>query len=1183
MYQTFSGQSRRTRQVNLSGRASNPFAASASSPASSSGPHSAIASAQQDRIARQQQRDRIAASGRIQRVWRGHSARRRTFAAWRRVWDDFEQRSWDGSSSSGRRAGYATEGESLQQLRRLMLFFQPREDVRRLSRYGVRQIATANEPRTRCIAAPVWPRAYLRLVRACVAALRYGQEVGKGEDDGVARSLLETLSFAAGRCGETLTAKDAVAYYEALTGLKDAPSEPLQAALLAPLQSSQAYVGLAVLLAQPLDTALLRLLRSSVDATALCDALTSLPERQQTARSRIWLLGNLLCLAGTTGTRPTSYITAVATLLGSLAEDVDFDSAPLDLPNDTFDRDVLAKVSTGLPLNTYLHTQIAGLINKDYVRNLLVRDPTNGASSQDAQVLAGYALTLLRCFPRRADDIRMWLYQGPTTQTTSDQGATRYFWAAARSTAVFATVHQNSRSVLGLLKSSALQTQSRLRDDWTLILIFLELYTFLLKIMDDEEFMGTADGRRGSGVPIGEVGELITFLKNLGFTLNFNAAELNNGDASPTVGAAGSGSLARHFGGTSSAVFAEPAKGSAAAAAVDTRPLTLAGLPGLTLDYLKGLVTGLLRAVYERDSRRHFLPANHWLMTERFDMTAFIPGVVAEEESRHFVQDQDDRDQDPNDDDDDDADGSSFDYPDPAQPIPTYGSRSAGGGGTAAYLSALRSQQTRERQQRQASRRRYLESVAPRLEILQNLPFFIPFTTRVEIFRAFVHLDQEKRRHGHVDPDLWRQALMFAPQGAQGQLARHHAKIRRKNEFGDAFEQFWDLGGGLKEPIQITFVDEFDIPEAGIDGGGVTKEFLTSVVSQAFDTGSAEQGEDRGEVPYRFFAETEGHWLHPNPTCVEDMKAVYRRMGLRDEQPAMRAEVKQMLRQYEFLGRIIGKCLYEGILVDVSFAGYFLKKWALTGGTNSAPMESGYRANINDLKELDPGLYRGLLALKNAPAEQVEDFGLTFTVDDLVGPDGAKEVLERELVPRGAEMAVTAENRLVYINRMSWYRLQGQSAAQTAAFLRGLSSIVQPSWLSMFNQSELQTLIGGAAADIDVADLRRNTLYGGTYVVGDDGQEHPSVRLFWKVFKGLPDGERRKVLKFVTSTPRGPLLGFGQLNPRFSIRDSGQDEGRFPTTSTCVNLLKLPMYRSEGVLREKLLAAVNSGAGFDLS
>lgn len=296
----------------------------------------------------------------------------------------------------------------------------------------------------------------------------------------------------------------------------------------------------------------------------------------------------------------------------------------------------------------------------------------------------------------------------------------------------------------------------------------------------------------------------------------------------------------------------------------------------------------------------------------------------------------------------------------------------------------------------------------------------------------------------------------------------------------------------------------------------------------------------------------------------------------------MREQLRELLKQYEFLGRIIGKCLYEGILVDVSFAGFFLKKWALTGGTGSAPNESHYRPNINDLRELDETIYRGLLDLKNA--ENAEDFGLDFTVNVTVGPEHRRRVITVELAPNGSNIPVTNENRLSYINRMAAFRLQSQSKRQTNAFLRGLGDIIQPSWLSMFNQTELQTLIGGAQGSvIDVEDLRRNTQYGGVYVIGDDGHEHPSVQIFWKVMHNLPDEDRRKVLKFVTSTPRGPLLGFGYLNPRFSIRDSGSDEGRYPTTSTCVNLLKLPMYRDEGTLRGKLLAAVNSGAGFDLS
>jgi ubiquitin-protein ligase E3 C len=135
----------------------------------------------------------------------------------------------------------------------------------------------------------------------------------------------------------------------------------------------------------------------------------------------------------------------------------------------------------------------------------------------------------------------------------------------------------------------------------------------------------------------------------------------------------------------------------------------------------------------------------------------------------------------------------------------------------------------------------------------------------------------------------------------------------------------------------------------------------------------------------------------------------------------------------------------------------------------------------------------------------------------------------------------------------------------------------------MFNQVELQTLVSGDFSEIDVHDLRGHTIYGGLYVIGDDNQEHPTVQLFWEVMAAFSDADRRKVLKFVTSTPRAPLLGFEQLQPPFCIRDSGEDQERLPSTSTCVNLLKLPRYKDARTLREKLLYAINSGAGFDLS
>lgn len=77
MFPTFSGNSRKPRNVNLSGQKNiNPFAASPWAAGSSSGPSKTIADAQAERRQRQQERDRKHAAGQIQKAWRGHRARR---------------------------------------------------------------------------------------------------------------------------------------------------------------------------------------------------------------------------------------------------------------------------------------------------------------------------------------------------------------------------------------------------------------------------------------------------------------------------------------------------------------------------------------------------------------------------------------------------------------------------------------------------------------------------------------------------------------------------------------------------------------------------------------------------------------------------------------------------------------------------------------------------------------------------------------------------------------------------------------------------------------------------------------------------------------------------------------------------------------------------------------------------
>ena len=176
-----------------------------------------------------------------------------------------------------------------------------------------------------------------------------------------------------------------------------------------------------------------------------------------------------------------------------------------------------------------------------------------------------------------------------------------------------------------------------------------------------------------------------------------------------------------------------------------------------------------------------------------------------------------------------------------------------------------------------------------------------------------------------------------------------------------------------------------------------------------------------------------------------------------------------------------------------------------------------------------------------------------------------------DLIPNGSNITVTKENRLQYIHLVSHYRLNKQIRKQSDVFFEGLSEMIDHKWLRsaktfvvkylltklaffqrMFNQQEVQILIGGVNTPIDIADLQQHTNYGGLY-----DADHPIIRFFWNVVESFDQEQKKNLLRFVTSCSRPPLLGFRELVPNFSIRDAGEDQYRLPTSSTCVNLLKV--------------------------
>ena len=95
-------------------------------------------------------------------------------------------------------------------------------------------------------------------------------------------------------------------------------------------------------------------------------------------------------------------------------------------------------------------------------------------------------------------------------------------------------------------------------------------------------------------------------------------------------------------------------------------------------------------------------------------------------------------------------------------------------------------------------------------------------------------------------------------------------------------------------------------------------------------------------------------------------------------------------------------------------------------------------------------------------------------------------------------------------------------------------------------------------------------------------EDHPCIRMFWEVILSFTEKEKQQLLKFVTSCSRPPLLGFKELHPSFHI-SPGQGDERLPSASTCMNVLKLPLYHDKETMKSKILYAIQSGAGFELS
>mmetsp|Transcript_20352 Transcript_20352/g.49911 ORF Transcript_20352/g.49911 Transcript_20352/m.49911 type:complete len:254 (-) Transcript_20352:64-825(-) len=231
---------------------------------------------------------------------------------------------------------------------------------------------------------------------------------------------------------------------------------------------------------------------------------------------------------------------------------------------------------------------------------------------------------------------------------------------------------------------------------------------------------------------------------------------------------------------------------------------------------------------------------------------------------------------------------------------------------------------------------------------------------------------------------------------------------------------------------------------------------------------------------------------------------------------------------------------------------------------------------LSDLSTIDRTLHNNIMFLKTYEHD-AEDLCLTFSIAN----DDFGQNNEINLIPNGSEIPVTNENKHHYIGLFAKYYVNDRVKDQCEAVKRGLFEVLDPAWLRIFNEPELQVLISGPSnGELDISDLKSNCRYAGGFTSID-----PNVNRFWKVVSSFSSEEQAGLLRFVTSCERPPPLGFSSMNPPFTIQRVGilRDGDKLPASSTCFNILKLPTYSSQKVMRERLLFAIRSGAGFELT
>ncbi|KAG6377151.1 hypothetical protein JVT61DRAFT_1203 [Boletus reticuloceps] len=349
-------------------------------------------------------------------------------------------------------------------------------------------------------------------------------------------------------------------------------------------------------------------------------------------------------------------------------------------------------------------------------------------------------------------------------------------------------------------------------------------------------------------------------------------------------------------------------------------------------------------------------------------------------------------------------------------------------------------------------------------------------------------------------------------------------RLRRSRVLEDSFAAVMKMrGDDMKKRLVIRFEGE-----DGLDYGGVSREWFFLVSHEIFDPS------------YGLFQ----YSAHDNYTLQINWMS-----GINPEH----------LTYFKFIGRIMGLAIFHRRFLDAYFVLSFYKTIL------------GKKTSLSDLEAVDADLHRSLVwMLKNDITDVLDE---TFSVTE----DRFGEIIDVELKPNGAHIAVTEENKKEYVEAVVEYRTKTRIREQSTALLNGFRELIPSELIDVFDERELELLIGGMS-EIDTDDWISYTDYRG-YEKTDQ-----VIEWFWQCIRSWPTERKARLLQFATGTSRVPVNGFKDLQGsdgprRFTIDKSG-DPSQLPRSHTCFNRIELPPYEDYESLERKLTYAIEETEGF---